>query len=260
MPEEFEEQGTVDPLDTSQEDLVSPFLKNVAPADRPYVEKYLHDWNAGVTRRFQAIHDRYRPYKDIGMEAEDLRRASQFYQQLQNDPVQLFNDYQQALIQRGLIPDPSTPQEEPPSYTGDPMYEGLNETFVNKFGQMEQLLSTVAQYILGAQEQTQYDQEQQELDAVLNDLRQKTGDFDEDYVVAKIAQGASPEQAVQMYRDFVKQITDSSGLVPRRPAPPVLGGGGSIPSPGNKPTKDMTSTEVRQLVANMMAAAAQNNQ
>ena len=236
--------GSIDPttgietadVSDSTGSMVNPFLKNVNPADRPVLERYLKDWDANVTRRFQAIHDQYRPYKNLG-DLDTIQSAMAVYQMLGNDPMQIHRlletELAEELAQQRAAQGQQVPQQvvQPGAEQPHEIWGSMPPAAVEKLGQMEQLLTAMAQRLIdGDQKQKQADDDSK-LEATLNSLREKYGDFDEEYVLSKMFRGSKPEEAVQAYKTFVQGIVSQNG---GRPVPKVLTGAGSIPT-GQRP-------------------------
>jgi hypothetical protein len=260
MPSEpnltYEPKGEVPSTGEEQIDpdsLASGFLKNVDPADRPVIERYIKDWDAGVTRKFQSIHDQYRPYKDLGVDAPTVQRAVNLMNMLNSDPRNFYNLLRNELGEM-VEPQPQTPpapvaEPELPEWAA-----GLDPQFVSRFDRVEQMLTTLAQRYMDMNQATQQQQEDAQLDSYLKGLTQKYGEFDEQYVVAKMYQGMDGDAAVKAYQEFVSGVIEKHGG--RRPAPVVLGNGAH--PVGAKPPSEMSSGEVKALVAQMLQAGQES--
>src|SRR5215213_5944699 len=76
--------------ETQQEPGLSPFAQNylaTVPEDqRELVKQHVTKWDAGFNRHSQALHQRYKPYADLG-DVEELKQARQVMQQLRDDPA-----------------------------------------------------------------------------------------------------------------------------------------------------------------------------
>lgn len=250
--------------------LANGFLNRVDPAHRSIVEPYVKQWDAGVTRRFQEVHGQLAPYEQIGADPETLATAYQIYQMIDNDPAQMLALLQEAV---GGMPGqegfgqqqaPGAPQQQPqgqgiPQPGGSQQLPGLPpeiqqqfDAWSQKFPVFEQVLETLAQnHLTQQQDQTQAAEDQQ-LDQYLGLLKQEYGEYDEDFVMAKMMAGMDGEEAVQMYQQRIQgQVNDRS----RRPnVPTILGGGGSVPQEGQRIAK-ASRNDVRGLVANILQAA-----
>lgn len=226
-------QPILDVLPSSLHEIVSPTLK---------------EWDKGVNERFREIHSQYEPYKeyqailDAGIPMDDIATALSLMQQIQNDPKSVWdtmNDYykfQEQIQQENPVED---------EYLG---YVDPNE---QKLTELENTVKQLTDLITSEREQAQLAEQEQVLDSVLGDLKEKYGDYDEEFVLTQMAAGADPETAVQSYMSLVERIkTDSN----RPQAPTVVGGGlGGVVAPLE--IKDMSAQDRRGLVADMLRAA-----
>lgn len=238
--------------EVSPDSLASPFLEKIPEADREVVGRYIKDWDAGVTQRFQAIHQQYRPYKDLGADPEELAQAYALMQMVNEDPSRVYQLLGDSLSELGLTPQQGQPQQQYQQPQGLVDANGdsdLPPAFLDKFTRMEQTLEALAGRFLQDAETRQAEQEDQQLEQYIGGLKQKYGEFDEDWVLAKMLSGTDGEQAVQQYGQWL-QSQINSRMNPKRPVP-VLGGGGSVPANGVDPTK-MSPKDVRSLVADML--------
>jgi len=228
--------------------VVNPFLKNVNPADRPVLERYLKDWDANVTKRFQAIHDQYRPYKEFG-DPDTLRSAMAVYQMLDTDPMQIYRILEAELAdelgtqgtgqQQGQLP--GGQQEEVSSEWGE-----LPPAAVQKLSQMEQLLTAMAERLIDQDKTTKQQKDDEQLQTTLDGLRKQYGEFDEEYVLSKMFRGMKPDEAVKAYKTFVTQTVSQHGA---RRAPNVLTGASTIPA-GQQP---QNGEQRKSMFADMLA-------
>jgi len=237
----------------NQDSLANPFLSKIPDADRNVVAKYIKDWDAGVTRRFQQIHQQYAPYKDLG-DIESIQGAMALQQMINEDPARVY-ELLGNFVNQGQE-DQQQQQQQVQQYT-DEFGEQLPQAFVEKFTRMEGILESLAERFMQTEQQQQADLEDRELDDYLGQLKERYGDFDEDWVLSKMMKGMDGEQAVQQYGKFV-QDTINSRMSGKRPVP-VLGGGGSVPTNGVDPTK-LTRQQTQDLVAQMLADAAAQGQ
>lgn len=258
------DQGEVTPQETpvEQQSTVEPsyadtFLKDVPEVERPIVEKYVKQWDAGVTKRFQDVHSEYadwKPFKEAGISPDELNSAWAVANALDNNPqetlqliaqhygievAQAVADQQQAAEQGGLQ-DPQTP-------TG-------NDAFFSdpRFAQVQELAQTAAQILLQEQEQKQQAQEDAALEQELKNLHEKHGDFDENWVLPRAMQIGDLNKAVEEYNNLVNSILTNNN---RPSAPVVLGSGGGLPATGIDPTK-LNDKETKNLVTQILNDAA----
>jgi hypothetical protein len=251
-----EVSGEIDPqqaaLNTSPDNLASPFLKNVPDADRPVVAKYIQDWDRGVQQRFQQIHNQYAPYKEFG-DAEDVKTALELARLVNEDPQQVFDFLAGHLgVQVGQQPQQQFQQQQ--GFQNPWAEQGIPDEFAQQIVQMQQLNEALVQKVMGMDNATQEQRDQAALDDLLGALSEKYGDFNETFVMAKIVQGVDPEQAVQEWNQEIQNHVNSRSS---RPAPAVLGGSGSVPQSGVDPRK-MSPEDVRKFLADQLTEV--NNQ
>lgn len=236
-----------------QQQQQNPFLNNVDPAHRAVVEPYLRQWDADVTRRFQDLHSQYRPYAELGAPVEDLQSAYNIYQQLNTDPKAFL-----GLLQEALADELS--EQGPSGNNGSNQlpFQGLPEEFQTDYMQSKQALEAVAQFILEQQDQQIAQQEDQELDSYIGELRTKYGEFDEEYVIAKMyATGCSGDQAIQQWQQQLQQFINQAGGAPQRQPSgfKALSGGGSVPQGDLQKVTDLSRADTKALVASIMKNA-----
>jgi len=237
-----------------QENLSAEFIKGVEEGDRAIVEKYIKNWDGEVTKRFQSIHDQYRPYKEIGLDAETLRNAAYLYSQLDTDPVTMYKNIHRALKETGMWEDPD--QEEQQSVGGrqDPLpeYEGIPKEFLDKFEQSQRELAELREMTQGFIGSQQEAQEMQMLDGVLEQMHNVAGDFDEEWILTRLARGSSPQEALNEYAEFVERLSSRQ----RKPAPNVFGGSGGVPAGQVDSSKMKTPQDRRAFIAAALEQSA----
>ena len=96
------------------------------------------------------------------------------------------------------------------------------------------------------------------LDHELSEAKKKHGEYDERYVLGLINANSnlSVDQAVQSWRQSVQQYAEKMGFA--GPKPMFLGGGSNIPG-NNVNLKSASDKEVKDVVQQMLMAAAQQN-
>ena len=223
------------------------FLKNVPEADREVVGRYLKSIDSGISRRFQDLHAQYSPYKELG-DPEELAQAQQIYQLLNENPKQIYDALSEALKDelggaQGLGQDELDPDES--EFQLPPQIQ-------QKLDQQEQVLQAVAEFILGQQETTQQQQEDQALEQYIDLLKGEFGEFDEDFVLTKMFAGMDGEAAVKAWQQTIQNAMNGAGQAGK--IPPILGGGGVHAQENSKTVKDLDRKETKALVAEMLAA------
>jgi hypothetical protein len=125
----------------------------------------------------------------------------------------------------------------------------LPQPFIERFGKVESALEQMANFFAKQEEAQIASQQEKELDTLLERMHTKAGDFDDEFVLAKMASGQSPEDALKSYNAFLER----SAAPKNKPAPSLLGGAGGIPT-GQVDPKDMTPAQTREFVARAIAA------
>jgi hypothetical protein len=228
---------------------------NLIPEDtRPAVSEKLKSWDTGVNDRFTKLQSEYEPWKPFMTDytPDDINTAVGIAQALQADP-QAF--YQQMAEAYGFNSDQGQggQQQQQQQQGDDDLDPVVAKLFEEKFGKLESAIGALAQHLQQQQTQTEEERQLQQLEQTLTKLKDTHGEFDLDYVCAKIAAGITPEDAVKQYQELTgnTQRQDANNNVP-----PILGAGGGLPTNQVDPAT-LGDKETRDLVANLIAAAQQ---
>lgn len=230
--------------------LAEGVLAQIPEADRPVVEKYLKTWDSNVSKRFQEIHESYKPYKDLG-EVEDLKAWVQAAKVLQEDPEYVYELLAKELGKQNITQEPPKKSTSTaPVGGGQKNFQELPPEILERLDKSDQILDQLARAFIAQATTTKQEQEDAQLDSFLDEMHREHGDFDEDYVLLKIYNGADPVQAIQ---DFQSRFGGSGSNGSRGSSgPPVLTGGGIGAQQQN--VKDMTQGETKALVANILGS------
>lgn len=241
-------QGTGQVADSPLQDFVDGLLAEVPEELRPQFEPYVKKWDAGVTRRFQDIHNQYKPYKELG-EVDELQQAKEIYEMLRDDPQRVYGLLAEHLgvsTGQGTLPGVESPSSSETA--------GLPPEYLQKLNQLEQIVNPLAEYILEQQRQSRQAEEDRQLDEYLGLLRQEYGDFDEDWVLTKVSQGMEIDAAVKAWHSKVEEIRRAGQPEQQQIPFPVLGGEGSAPVGGPNVTQ-LGTKDVKDLVAGLVQQA-----
>lgn len=236
--------------------LAEGFLGRVNPAHRAIVEPYVRQWDAGVTRRFQELHGQLQPYQQLG-DPETLSQAMQLYEMIDTNPEQVVALIQEAIGQgQEQTPVPAEQQVAPQGQQEPQGQEapGIPPEVAQQLNTMQQVLEALAQRVLDADSSQQEAQEDQQLDQYFELLKQEFGDFDEDYVIAKMLAGMDGEQAVQAFQQSIQGRVNERAQSPN--IPPILSGGGSVPTETQR-ISSAPRSDIKNLVTNILAQAQQ---
>ena len=225
-------------------DFAKGVLNEIPEMDRPVVQKYINTWDGNVTKRFQSIHDEYKPYKELG-DYEQVVHAMQVASLLNEDPIAFINIIKDALGEEMSDPDPVGQNR-----SVLPEFEGLPEEFVTKFRSMEERLGAIdTDYQNTKQALTEKEQFAQ-LDGLMANMHTRHGDFDERYVLMEMASGLEPEDAIKAWQ----QTIDKYGSSPRKPPPNLVRNGGSIPASQVDLSK-LSPTDRKRMLSQALDAA-----
>jgi hypothetical protein len=223
-------------------------LDNVAPENREAVMAQLHEWDAGVSRRFQKIHDEYAPLKEFETlgDPDDIKQAVEVYQALLDNPKDTWETIGRVY---GLSLDSIEEEEEDEDYANLP--PALKERLA-KLDEHEQVLGALVRHTAEEQAAIEQAQEDEALEDYLKELADEFGPYDEDFVVGLIAAGIDGEEAVGRYQEIFKTnsapAATPSTAAPRAPAPQVMSGSGGIPTSGSVELGKLTNQETQRLV------------
>lgn len=240
--------------------LANGFLDKVDPAHRSIVEPYVKQWDAGVTRRFQDLHGQLAPYQELG-DPEMLASAARLYEMIDTNPQQVYDLLAEALGQQqgGGAPEQQTGQPGEPQVPGQEGQQpqaapGLPPEVQQQLDTLQQVVEAVAQKTLDAEGQQQQAQEDQQLEDYFGLLKEEFGEFDDDFVAAKMLGGMDGEQAVQAYKSAIQGQVNQRSQAPQMQ--PILSGGGTVPQDQQSVAK-ASSKDIKGLIANVLAQANQ---
>lgn len=225
----------------------NPFLNTVAPEDREVVGKYITEWDKNISRRFNEKDQEFRPYRELGS-VEELQAAKQLYELIDSDPKYVYDQIGQAL---GLSSQEVKKAVEEGSEEQDEFSKYLSP-LEQKLEQQQKILEALARQTMEVSTSTKEKEEDEVLDNYLYELHEEHGDFDEDYVLLKMHQGLSAEDAIEAFQEAVGSFGGGNSQQQRfAPLPPALSGGG-VPS-NQKSLGEMDNKDIQGLVANIMA-------
>lgn len=235
----------------------SEFLSKIPDQDQAIVAKYIKDWDSGVTRRFQQIHEQYKPYKDLGP-VEEVMSAMQINSALMADPIAFYNDLKNTIdelraegyldveIEEELGIDLGTGENPQQQQFQQPQADPRDA----KIAQLEEMLNGMNGKFEEFTQSQQQQQQMQELDNMMKALHNEHGNFDDEYFLVQLQNGYSPEQAIEKWNNLVAGVSSQ----PRRTPPPLLGGNGNIPSGQVDPSKLSAEDRIKFMVGQLNAA------
>ena len=266
--EEESEEDDDDDDDDGQNFNGETFLESIEDEElRTRLEPQVKKWDAGVTRKFQELHSRLKPYEELG-EYERLNEAAQLYEILNDRPEDLYKALEQSLgkqnVQQGQ-PGQSqgqntgrSPQKQAGENQGisQQQYAQLPPDVKNQLDQHNQIITTLAEHYISQERTSQQTKEDKELDDYLGNLKVEFGEFDEEYVLGKMAAGADGAKAVKQYQ---KSLSKYAAKQQNNSAPKILSGGGQVQQ-DTVNVGEISSKETKDLVAGLIAQAAQSGE
>lgn len=217
---------------------------NYVPEDkRNEVIPKLQEWD----NNFQQVQSTVAPWKDFinsGIDPETAEFSVNVLSTLESNPRAVYDALGAHLgissqEAKELVEDQGLLEEELEEPKEDP-----------RIAKLEKQTEAMAQILLARKNEEMAAEQDAALDQEMKALRNKLGDFDEEYVLAKMYAGMDPEDAAKSYFEFEEQLRSR-----RPPAPKILSGGsGNIPQASIDPTK-LDSKGTKDLVVQMLAAA-----
>lgn len=220
------------------------------------VVPHLQRWDKGVQDRFQQVHSQYEGYKPFvenQITPDEINFAMGLLNAVNSDPLSVRQALNAWIEQEGIEGGGEGGQQPDFQSYGEQGQQGqFDLTQHPDYQRMSQMVEEMANVMVSQREQEQQSQADQQLDDELNSLKEKFGDYDETFVLARMAAGMPGEQAVQEFFNFANSIRSQQ----RAPGPKVLGAGGSLPK-NDVDVRKMDSKSTRSLVENMLRNASQ---
>lgn len=207
----------------------------------------LQNWDAGVSRRFQKIHDEYAPYKDLEVDPDDIKEAMDVYSALTSDPRATWEAIGRVY---GLSPQGS-PAEA--SEEDDFDYDELPASVRKKLSQLDEhdmVLKGMAAQLQAQKEAEEEAEEDAALEEYLEELHEEYGEFDDDYIIGLIASGVDGDEAVERFQSLVNQFAPKQDT--SRNTPRVMSSGGGVPTGEAINVTGMSNQDTQSLVAEIL--------
>jgi len=211
----------------------------------------LQDWDRGVSRRFQRIHDEYAPYKDLGdIEPDSIKEALNVYNALTTNPAETWEAIGRVY---GLSPQQvSQAASQDEDFDLEDLPAPIRER-LNRLDEHDRTLMQLSQQIQQQNARSEEQAEDEALEEYLEELREEYGEFDEDYVVGLIASGMDGEDAVGRFQALLHDIASNIEFdEPKQNYPQVMSGGGGVPDYGQVDTSKMSNQDTQALIAEIL--------
>lgn len=242
-------QGYSDEGGTS-DNMYAEYLEKFPEDVRPTAEAVFKEWDGNVTRRFQKNNEEYIPYKGVidAYEPDYLAAGARLLDQLSESPERVIELIQTTY---GLNKQEAKEVAKEVQRQGKQNGYELPPEVQEQLAKQQEMLDGLYRTVAGQQEAQQEAVEMAQFESLLENLGQKHGEYDYDYVLGLISAGWDPEDAVIQYHGLVEQLSGGNGQV--RPAPKVSGNGGY---PANDINYGQISSKDRQdIVAQLLMSA-----
>jgi hypothetical protein len=229
------------------------FLEVVPEELHHKVTPLLEKWDKGVQDRFEKVQSDYKPWQEFqkaGVEPDTTRFALNLLNSLNENPQMVYKaigDYYK-FSNAPAVQGSGQGQNEPDKPDLDP-YDA-------RFAEIERQNQLMAQVLVSQDEAKKAASADAQLDQELTGLRKKYGEFDEQYVLAKMGVGKmSAKDAVENYFNWRE-----SEIKKYRPKPLIMGGNGGVVPGQHVDPKKMNESGVKDLVVQMLQATAEQRQ
>jgi hypothetical protein len=228
-------------------DVLSVLPEQYHQAVTPHFQKWDQSAQQKIEQANQMVSqfEPYKPFVDNGISAEDLEQGLQIAYQINTNPQAVFNALKEAYgfeAAQAIAQEMAGEEEEEGPDFQDP-----------RFDQLQQGLDLVAQTVLQQQQQKIMQETEAEIDAELNELKQKHPGISEEFALSLMVNGFDVNQVGERWAAMTQNILQSN---PRPFAPSVMGsssGGTGLPSQAIDPRK-LDGKATRDLVAQMVRA------
>lgn len=219
------------------------------------ITPHFQKWDKGVQDMVGKVHQEYEPWKSVikTSDPETTQFAIQLLGALESDPKSVYKaiqDHYKDQLGELIQPTPGQGQGEPNKELEDKPW--LND--LQELRQQNEMLTRAFTSQHTAQQNAAADQA---LDEELKAAQKSHGDFDEDQVLALMSsKKLSASDAVTAWKQSVQNYAEKMGFA--GPKPFFMGGGSNVPGT-NVDLKKASDKETKDVVIQMLAAAAQQN-
>jgi hypothetical protein len=210
----------------------------------------LKEWDAGVSRRFQKIHDKYAPLEELSeaYDPDELREAVNVYQALNTDPQNTWELIGKAY---GLSPQQvsqaaSISEDEGEDFELDDLPPAIKKKLA-KLDVHDEALNAIAGELLNRQAAEKEAQEDAEFEEYMEELHDTYGEFEDDFVIGMIAAGIDGAEAVERFNEIIA----SRAPVVNKTMPKVMSSGGGVPTQRVDFT-NLSNQDTQALIAEML--------
>ncbi|HET7713228.1 MAG TPA: hypothetical protein VFK94_01955 [Patescibacteria group bacterium] len=257
--------------DTGGHPAWAEILETLPDEFHPLIKPKLEKWDSGVQTRFENLQSKYKPYEPLiqnDVDMEYIQQAIGLAAAIEQDPQRVYEALAEAYGYgkgQGVADATSGTDDD------DSDYDDLDsdDPIAKRLAEQERMMEQLASTFLADREAQEMQEANAQLDAYMSALHEaydKSGGFDENYVLTMISQGIDGEQAVKQFQESVQRFTGNSGAngggngnlsqqqSAGSQAPPIMGGSGGLPSNRTDP-RTLSDAETRDYVAQMLKQA-----
>jgi hypothetical protein len=237
----------------------APFLEGVPELFHEKLKPRLRDWDTnyrGLETKYNELEGKYKPFQAYeGVDPQVVGYGLNLYQQIQQDPMRVYNALLQHVQQLGLLEGQQAPgqQQDEQRIDKDPYIAQLEQ----RQADLDQRQSRMDEYVQQQMYERQVNTYQQQIDSQVQELVSKYGAaVDVQDVLGRMfnqvnqgknidANAAFEEQKAVFQRMYQAQ---NSG----RPAPTIIPPTGTIAPSGGKPVSQMNEEERQAHLVQML--------
>lgn len=221
---------------------------NILPQEfHEKVSPVLKQWEQNVNQRFEQVHSKYGPWDNFikqGVDPEQVNWAVNMLNMLEQNPREVYDRIGQYFQFNGQPTDPTGGQGQ----GGQQQQQQTDDPYAERVTAAERQLRLMTDFLVQQQEKTSQAEADRWLDDLMSQAEKKYGKFDQRFVAAQMAGGASIDQAVQAFQ----QLRQQWGAPP--PPPLITGAGGGIAN-NSVDIKKMNDQQVSSLAAQYLQSA-----
>lgn len=222
---------------------------NVLPQEfHEKVSPVLKQWEQNVNQRFEQVHSKYGPWDNFikqGVDPEQVGWAVNMLNMLEQNPREVYDRIGQYYQFNGQQQQP----QDPTNGQGQPNQQLQNDDpYAERFTATERQLRLMTDYLVQQREQQAQAEADRWLDEQMQAAEKKYGKFDDKFVAAQMAGGATIDEAVQAFQ----QLRTQWGAPP--PPPLITGAGGGIANM-NTDVRKMNDQDTHNLAVQMVQSA-----
>lgn len=255
------DEGIEEDQGSQEHSLYDDFLKDVPEGARALIEPYAKQWDAQVTRKFQELNEKSKPYEELGVPLDELQQAAEIAYLLNTNPKVLYDILGGIVGESPDAPNPADGKAPIQEQTQDDRPEYVKAMEAQLQAQ-EGLLRALAERTLTEQQTLTQQQQETELDSFLEGLQKENeielNELQMNFVLATMIKSSNPDEQAQLAKQAVETIKSEQlairqqVLAELQKQPHILSGSNVIPDTSQK-VIDLPSKDVRSIVAQMVA-------